>query len=196
MYGLFLSYFLWPNHYAILDFFIQKSRNIKSIKNYLEIGPGHGLYLSQARRLFSEAQFTALDISPTSLEISKDIYIFFTDTGSCDFVIGDLYNVKSRDYDYIVMCEVLEHLDDPVSALKQVRSLLVSDGYVFVTTCANCPAIDHVYHYKSVEHIREQIMTCGFKILSDLALSVDKIPPEKWTAKQAEINYAALLMAT
>jgi len=62
-----------------------------------------------------------------------------------------------------------------------------------VTTCANAPAVDHVYLYDSVEHIRTQIRECGFQIDSDIALSVDGSSEDQWVKGKTEINYAAYL---
>ena len=38
MYGLALSLFLWPNHYAMLDFFLTSCQVTDTVRKYLEIG--------------------------------------------------------------------------------------------------------------------------------------------------------------
>ena len=46
MHGLVLSQFLWAHHYDILLYFNKTmTENASSVKNYLEIGGGHGLYI-------------------------------------------------------------------------------------------------------------------------------------------------------
>ena len=44
MAGLFLSQIFWHSHYKIIRWFEREVQNL-SIKNFLEIGPGHGLEL-------------------------------------------------------------------------------------------------------------------------------------------------------
>ena len=75
MIGVAISQFLWPTHYAMYSFFIEKiiKENFK-IKNYLEIGPGHGLFLLQAlKNLNKSTKFEIVDISKTSIQITKSI---------------------------------------------------------------------------------------------------------------------------
>lgn len=193
MVGLILSQFLWPNHYAIYDFFIEQSRKLKDIKSILEIGPGHGLYLAESISFFTNAQVDAIDISPTSKTLSESLVFHFTGGTRCNVQIKDINDLDYGQYDYIVMGEVLEHLDDPKFALRRIYNLLNEDGYFFLTTCANAPAIDHVYLYESVEHIQRHIRENDFVIISELALPVEDVPEEQWVEKHVEVNYAAML---
>jgi 2-polyprenyl-3-methyl-5-hydroxy-6-metoxy-1,4-benzoquinol methylase len=193
MYGLALSQFLWPNHYAMYDFFIRQSRKLKGIKTYLEIGPGHGLYLVEALKLFSKAEFLAIDISHISKKISQSIVEHYMPDVKCKFFISDVHDIKGERFDYIVMCEVLEHLDRPLEVLRKIKELLSDNGRLFITTCANCPAIDHVYLYRCIDHIREDIDSAGFRIVEDLPLPVNKTIERDWHGMNIESNYAAML---
>ena len=193
IYGLALSCFLWPNHYAMYEYFISESKKLNGVNTYLEIGPGHGLYLVESIKNFPHAKFNAFDISPISINISREIVASFTDNTSCDFRIQDVNSFEGDTYDYIVMCEVIEHLDDPLPILTKLRNLLSDNGRLFLTTCANCPAKDHVYHYDSVEHIRREIQEAGFGILTDLPLAVGDFHESEWAQNKVEVNYAAML---
>lgn len=191
--GLAISQFLWPNHYDLFDFFVQKSRELGDVESYLEVGPGHGLYMVEALGMFPGAQFHAVDISPISTRIAEGIVRKFGGTEKCLFEVKDVNDIDHGSYDYIVMCEVLEHLDNPRSVMTKIGKLLKVRGHAFVTTCANCPAIDHVYLYRSVEQIREEIREAGLSIVSDLALAVEDLPEVQWVKEQVEVNYGAML---
>ena len=193
MYGLALSQFLWPNHYAMYNFFRHQSSQLTGIKNYLEIGPGHGLFLVEALKLFSGAKFSAVDVSPVSIDIARDIVEHFLPNSQCKFMVQDATELKQGSYDYIVMCEVLEHLDCPLTMLKSISNLLSTQGSLFITTCANCPTVDHVYLYESVEQIRHHVREAGFTIVTDLPLPVGDYPEEEWQREKIVVNYAALL---
>lgn len=193
MYGLALSQYLWPNHYAMFRYFQDTCSDINGVHSYLEIGPGHGLYLLEAMRLFPEAKFSAVDISPVSLRISQEFVGHFAHGGSCDFRVQDVRKISSETYDFISMCEVLEHLDETLPLLKKLHGMTAAGGRVFITTCANCPAIDHTYLYDSVAHMRRELCDAGFHILQDLPLAVGDVPEELWEAQKVEVNYAALL---
>jgi len=193
MYGLGLSQFLWPNHYAMYSYFINIVRKINNIEFYLEIGPGHGLFLVEALKHFENASFSAVDISPISIDITKKVIDQFVPCVKCDFLHKDVREFSGNQYDMIVMCEVLEHLEDPNEILQKIRELLSPGGTAFITTCANAPAIDHVYLYRSVEHIRSEIRNSGFGIISEIVLPVGNIHEDEWEQQKVEINYAALL---
>jgi len=193
LHGLAISQFLWPNHYGLFDFFISQCSQLQNVNSYLEVGPGHGLFLLEILRLFPKVKATVVDISPTAIQISKGAVEKLRPGSSCEFVIQDVNAMKEGVYDLVTMCEVLEHLDDPVPILQKARSLITTGGHCFITTCANAPAIDHVYLYKSVEEIQDQLQECGFQIDAELALPVGRVRREHWTSEKTEINYAALL---
>ena len=193
VYAIALSFFLWPNHYAMYDFFIKESKKIHNIESYLEIGPGHGLYLARSINFFPNAEFSAIDISPISKRITEALVSHFTGNTKCEFHLQDINEFDGSFYDYIVVGEVLEHLDDPLFVLKKLRDMLSENGRMFLTTCANCPAIDHIYLYDSVAAIRDQVEKAGFKILVDLPLAVGDYPECEWDDKKVEVNYAAMV---
>ncbi|GAB6037589.1 class I SAM-dependent methyltransferase [Fundidesulfovibrio butyratiphilus] len=194
MYGLALSQFLWPNHYAIFKFFKQTCRLHSNATRYLEIGPGHGVYLAEAMNIFKNTAFSAVDISPVSLRISKEVVDHFTRGKECDFIVNDVRNFSGEAYDFLCMCEVLEHLDETIPLLEKLYSMTAENGRVFITTCANCPAVDHTYLYDSVGHIRNELRAAGFSIERELVLGVGDIPESEWDVQKAEINYAAVLV--
>ena len=72
MVGLAISQFFWKTHYKMfkhLQFFV---KNSKSLKSYLEIGPGHGLFSYYSyENLKNLKNFHLIDISKTSLNLTK-----------------------------------------------------------------------------------------------------------------------------
>jgi len=194
MFGLALSQFLWPNHYLIYDFFIKESKKLINVSSYLEIGPGHGLFLIEAIKMLPTASFLAVDISPISKQISQEVVQHFLKDAQCKFRVQDVNQMDTKNqFDYIVMNEVLEHLDNPRLILKKIHNMLHDKGNFFMTTCANCPAIDHVYLYDSITHIRRHIQETGFEIISDFPIAVGDYDENEWENKKVEINYAAML---
>ena len=115
------------HHNDIYKFFVGNIIAYKNdVKRYLEIGAGHGMYISEATKLLSsDTVYDVVDISPTSLEISKS----FIAKKDINYMLTDIYEYEpSEKYDFITMGEVLEHVEDPISLLKCVASLL-KDGY-------------------------------------------------------------------
>lgn len=195
MHGLILSQFLWKNHYLMLKFFIEEVLRVDRIGRLLEIGSGHGLYIAQAMKRFPQAEFEIMDISPVSIAMTKKIVKhLISNPDKISFVQADARDCSGGGkFDFIIMGEVMEHVEDPLSLLVSVKKMLGDGGRLHITTCANCPAIDHVYCFDSVEAIVEMIDAAGFRVLKDIALPVEDIPREKWKETRVGINYAAAL---
>jgi 2-polyprenyl-3-methyl-5-hydroxy-6-metoxy-1,4-benzoquinol methylase len=199
MVGLALSQFLWETHYGMYTFFLQTlERRRDTVRRYLEIGPGHGMFLAAALGHFGVADYTAIDISPTSLDVSKGLLPFIAPGAPpAVFRLLDVMDLdRSESFDFITMGEVIEHLDDPRPILRTIRALLATEGRAFLTTCANCPAIDHVYLFRSVPEIRALIRSCGFAIEDERVLPVEKLPAEDLARFRVTINYAAIVRAS
>lgn len=193
MIGLALSLFFWPNHAAMYAFFIDEIGKLGGIDRSLEIGPGHGMYLVNTLRAHPGVAARAVDISADSLALSKKFVGLFGVENEIAFERADVFEMTGGEYDLVIMNEVLEHVEDAPALLSKLRDLVTGDGHVFLTTCANCPAVDHIYLYNDLEHIQRELREAGFKIVSELALPVDDTPRELWTERKTGVNYAALL---
>jgi len=196
MVGLFLSYLLWPNHFEILRFLKTYIQQISSIKRYLDIAPGHGLFAMEVMRRFPGLRATLLDISETSIGVTNEIlFAFQIDPSRFGFINGDFLSVpiEGDNFDFISMGEVLEHVNDPAGFLKRACRLLGPQGSIFMSTCVNLPAIDHVYNFCNTDEIRNMIYDSGLSIFKDKELPVEIMPKERFREGLAAINYCSIL---
>ena len=197
MVGLALSQFLWKNHYRMYRFFAQELQQYGSkVSSYLEIGAGHGLYVVEAVKRLRSARFEVVDISTMSLEMCQGIVELASGNQSnIRFTEMDILQYSNEDgrFDFVTIGEVIEHVEDPAAVLGKVRRLLSDQGVVFLTTCANCAAVDHVYVFHDVHEIRQMIGSCGFRIMSELVLEVDELGRGVDGGGVAGYNYAAVI---
>jgi len=196
MIGLALSQYLWSTHYDMFNHLKDELfRNRGEIKQYMEIGPGHGLFLKSAIDILNDdVNMIAIDISPISLDISKSIINYFYPLKSIEFINEDMLNLDlDSQCDFIVMGEVIEHVENPKLLLDKIAKLLNKKGKAFLSTCVNCPAIDHVYHFKTVSEIRELFKDSGLKILSEKILPVENLAMEEIIKQKITINYSAVV---
>ena len=77
--------------------------------------------------------------------------------------------------------------------LKKIHGLISETGKMFLSTCVDCPSIDHVYHFKSVKEIEDMIVNNGFKIIDHLILPVEDKPMDEIIKNKITINYCAFL---
>ncbi|WP_028301814.1 class I SAM-dependent methyltransferase [Oceanospirillum beijerinckii] len=196
MIGLALSQYLWESHYKILQHFrTALIDNKENIKKYIEIGPGHGLFLRHAiTNLDPGVDFVTVDISRTSLEISKSIIEHAVPDKEVRYINKDILSLENdQQYDFILMGEVLEHVEQPELLLRKIHDSMATNGKAFLSTCVNCPAIDHLYHFKSVDDIRSLFNDCGLEIESETVVPVENLPMEEIVKKKITINYSALV---
>lgn len=196
MHGIAISQFLWPNHYAMYDFFCQEVTTVKNmVQSYLEIGAGHGLFLSKALDTFKNASFSVIDISEVSINMAHKIIHHMSKYS--DNVQFQHQNVMTLDdkltFDFITMGEVLEHVENPKSLLDKVYKLLKPKGRAYISTCCNCPTIDHVYLFKNVKEIRVLFAEAGLHINREIILPVETISKGSDKFERTEINYAVIV---
>jgi 2-polyprenyl-3-methyl-5-hydroxy-6-metoxy-1,4-benzoquinol methylase len=192
MHGLMLSQFLWKHHYQVFKYFTQTLPHYKSqIKNYLEIGAGHGLYLSKALEILDKkANFSVVDISQTSIELTKN----FVDDSRVTYNLANIFEFEINVlFDFITMGEVLEHVEDPLQLLSKFNGLLAPEGVSFITTPTNAPAIDHIYLFRNVDEIRTIIKLAGLEIISEKCFFSEDVSPEDAEKLKVAILYGAFL---
>jgi 2-polyprenyl-3-methyl-5-hydroxy-6-metoxy-1,4-benzoquinol methylase len=196
MVGLCMSYFLWPNHYKMYDFFQRFLSSGPNITKYLDVAPGHGLFAAEVLTKYLDATATIVDISSTSLEVSMELLgSFGVDSARYEALHGDFLETEigSKDFDLITMGEVLEHVEDPLTFLKRAAELLGDNGRIFMTTCSNAPAIDHIYHFHNSEEIRDLIRDSGLIIEMEESIPAEDVPEEDCEKELVTVNYCCIL---
>ena len=197
MVGLALSQYLWRTHHEMFNHLKDALQiNKKNIYSYLEIGPGHGLFFKEAiKTIGNDCKYTAIDISDISLDLTKSIISFFKlNNNNIVYINKDMVKIKNTDsFDFIVMGEVLEHVEDPEILLKKLNTLLHKNGQAFISTCVDCPTIDHVFHFKSISEIQDMVIKSKFDIVSEKILPVENLPMDEIRKKKITINYSAII---
>lgn len=195
MYGLAITSFLWPNHLALFRFFRDMLPKDKKGK-YLEIGPGHGYFLLTAMQRGGYDSFTGVDISETSVAQTRALLEHFGDRKKkFDLLCMDFLDSKLPEdgFDAVVMGEVLEHVEQPDLFLKQIARLAKKDAYIFVTTCINAPAVDHIYLFRDTQQLEKLFGDCGLKIKSQLIRPYEGKTLEESMQQLLAVNVAYVL---
>lgn len=91
----------------------------------LEIGCGYGYLLDEARSLFDRRIGT--EFSPQAAEIARA-------TGAEVFVGGIEQAPSERKFDCIVATQVIEHVYEPLTFIKQLTNYTKTGGHIIVAT--------------------------------------------------------------
>jgi 2-polyprenyl-3-methyl-5-hydroxy-6-metoxy-1,4-benzoquinol methylase len=196
MYGLAFTYFLWPNHVAMQQFFaatFPKGRR----GAYLEIGPGHGYYFRRAAALGRFDRMVGIDVSPASVELSRDIMRYYPleTAAKVDILEADFLQFPVRDdaYSCIVMGEVLEHVEEPGLFLRKIAELSGPDTHIYVTTCLNAPAIDHIFLFGRLCEVETLAYENGLVIEDSCVMPYTGKSLEECEAERLPVNVAYVM---
>ena len=63
------------------------------------------------------------------------------------------------------MCEVLEHVEEPLALLRTLRKMVAPGGNAFISAPVNGPACDHIYLFRSIEDVAAMVREAGFGIV-------------------------------
>ena len=167
LYGLGLSNFLFAQHRNMRNFFVNNLPDIRR-NNYLEIGPGHGFFLTQAVRSKLWDSYTAIDISAESLAVTGKILNsgLWGKSDSVQLVNKDFFTLnESITYDAVVMGEVLEHVEHPFCFLQKIRRVCNKNAWIYISTALNSPAIDHIYNFSSLDEITNMFNDADIEVV-------------------------------
>jgi SAM-dependent methyltransferase len=194
MYGLVFAQFLWPDQTERFRFFWETLPEYAAgIKDYLEIGGGHALYIREALSALPDAAFDLLDISSSSIDLARGI----CDSDRVKFHLGDIFDFSEESrYDFVTMGEVLEHVEDPLSLLTRVRQLLKPRGSMYITTPANAPMVDHIYLFHNEGEIRSLLQRAGFTIDRERMRFAGDLSVEQSRKRKLPLMYAAFVRPT
>jgi ubiquinone/menaquinone biosynthesis C-methylase UbiE len=168
MNGLLLSQVLWHMHASSLHFFRQRvAARVKPAGSVLEVGSGHGLLLFLALRDLGLARATAWDLSEVSLEQTRLALSRLNALDRARFAVQDMHAPPPDDerYDLVILSHLLEHLEQPVAALRQVGRLLGRGALLYVNVPLNAPMPDHLILLKTPEDAQRLIVEGGFNIV-------------------------------
>lgn len=197
MYGLALTAFLWPNHAVMQEFFVSKFP--KAMRgSYLEIGPGHGYYFRKAAGLGNFSRMLGVDISPTSVALSNDIMQHYKVQTGAQIQIREADFLKFRPDDdeafsCVVMGEVLEHVENPGLFLKKIAQLSGPDSHIYITTCLNAPAIDHIFLFERSEDVEQLARASGLDVKERFSAPYAGKTLAECEAKRLAVNVAYVM---
>lgn len=198
MIALALTLYLWKSNREIFRFYRSQICNAKG-NYFLEVGPGHGRYISEAVRYRNFKEYTGVDVSQTSIEVCRRHLMAKFDCienlpENCFLKCMNFFNFDSTNkFDCIVMGELLEHVERPELFLKKAFDLATVGAFVFITIPINAPELDHIYLFEDIKQVEELIVNSSFKIKNKTVVLPDSMTLEKALSRKAPINTAYVL---
>jgi hypothetical protein len=147
-------------------------------------------------RLSAYEKYYGVDLSPTSVLMTNALLKsrFFGDFSNFKIEEGDFLKWDTQQkFDAVVMGEVLEHVESPELFLRKIAEITGAKSYIFVTTCINSPAIDHIYLFKDYDQINDIVDDSGLYIKNKLLIPYNNLTLEDSARQKLPINVAMVL---
>lgn len=198
--GLGLSQPLWVNHYRIFRFFLDEYvPMIDWAKTGAEIGVGHGLFHAEAMRGAPQLRTTLLDISPTSLNMTRRmIAATGLDPERATPVQTDVQQdipLDDGSLDMLLMGELIEHIEQGEQVMRTLSRKMTPQGFCYFSTAANAPAEDHILLFTTTGQIKDFVTQCDWKIVKEQVFTLGGMSEEQANAEKQTLNYCAVLQA-
>ncbi len=196
MNGLLVSEAVWSNHaHVFAEYLNDYLPRLASGASHLEIGPGHGVFLYFAATKPGVGRVEGWDISPTSIAKTRDALQALGATGNVELRLTDLFAAGAAGgarFDSIVMSEILEHLEDPVAAVRAACRHLKPGGLLWVNVPANSPAPDHIFLFEGLEHAKGIVEQGGLAIEHSVAFPMTGATLEKAVRRKLAVSCVVL----
>jgi SAM-dependent methyltransferase len=167
MNGLLLSGVFWHNHACALTFYRREFLPMLPDQyRHLEVGPGHGALLYLTATDPRSGAISGWDVSEGAIAATGRTLQAIGINDEIELVRQDMFDAADHfdTFDSIVVSELLEHLEDPLSALKSLIRYLKPGGRILVNMPANSPAPDHLYLIDKPAEMTDLIKSAGFEI--------------------------------
>ncbi len=203
--ALMFSFLFSSNYVAFFDFFKRRLLpRVKDARAVCDIGCGHGVYLIQMLLAGRNAVGTGLDISPASLATAGRLL-------DCHRIPAARFqlqegNLRERlpledgSQDAVTCFEVIEHLDDPGHAVREIRRLLRPGGSACLSTAIRMESVDHIHLFRHPAEVRALIAAAGFTVVEEdcIPLTAEDVEDPAARARLIEdpatpLGYIALL---
>jgi len=130
---------------------------------YLDAGCGEGDFIELLEKKGYKGE--GFDFSEDAVQKAKKRF-----QSRVKITKKDLYNLKGRKYNLVLLLEVLEHIKDEMRVLKSIRNIMQEEGYLILSVPArkNKWGLSDKYngHYRRYEKrdLRELLKKGGFEI--------------------------------
>lgn len=125
--------------YGIENNILQKIWHLRKLDNVngfieqspqktLDVGCASGWFIAKIKERFPDSKFYGVDIYNESIEYAKKLY------SGIEFRSADAHFLPYDDnfFDLVICTEVIEHLDDPQKAIKEMKRVLKKSGKLII----------------------------------------------------------------
>lgn len=188
--GMVISHYLWPHHYLMGETYRTKLMPLVQSriapKTFVEGGTGSAVYTLHTLRSLPGVHGYAYDISPHAVAFGKQLLQRAGLQSRCDLLERDvLTDPPTNSADFVLSQEVLEHLEDPATFVKNLYRIARPGGMGFITGAVTAAHSDHIYLFNTPDDVFKLLTDAGFKIVETVIEQADHAKANQLTPKIA-----------
>jgi SAM-dependent methyltransferase len=167
LWGVYLSFFLWPHHLRLARFFEERFLpRIAPGSRLIELAFGPGQW-GQCTLLGSNGTtLVGVDIAPSSQAIATRLAAAAGLSSRVDYRQGDaLEPALTPEFEVGICGFVMEHLEQPQRLFAAMASHLKPGSLCFMTGALTAAQEDHVYEFRRESEIVVMAEQAGFRLL-------------------------------
>ncbi len=180
--GVFVTTFAWEHHLGLWRFFRDEflTRLGETDGHVLDLGAGSGVWHLLTLERLQGWRAHAVDISPTSVEIAKQMCAAARLQARASYQVADATNVAlDREFDAGISCFLLEHLEDPQRLLEKLAQGIRSRQFAFVTAALTAAEKDHIREFRRESEICALAEDAGFRVVAMHSAAPPAYPPTR-----------------
>ncbi len=165
-----------PKHYLMNyhDFF---SSRIKDGSKVIDVGCGIGIVSLNVAKKLNKSSIIGIDIKKQNILIAEQL-LQKTNLNNVNFIHGDINNQKNIEADYIILSNILEHIENRTKFLKNIQK--ISNSKFFLIRVPNFERDWQiamrkelgVYYFSDIDHkiehtvdqFKKELIKAGFTI--------------------------------
>ena len=113
--------------YAAISQHVRENHVMLDDKEVIDVGCGTGHLLAELRKWSKPRSLSGCDFAEEAMKFSFERF------PGCHFFSHDIYDPLSNSYDAVLCTEVLEHLERPFTAIRNLVNATRSGGRIIVT---------------------------------------------------------------
>lgn len=175
--GVFATTFAWHHHLTLYRFYRDYFVPLLPSEGgrLLDLGAGSGLWHLLTLRSRTAWKATAVDISPRSIALARDLGGVLGLAGAVDCIEGDALAYRGdAPFDAALSCFVLEHLERPARLLENLSANLANRAPAFVTGALTAAEVDHIAEFRQESELVEMAEDAGFRVVASYSAAPER----------------------
>lgn len=172
--ALLLSFVFSDHRFAILQAlreFLASLPRLDDPSRITAVGIGTGYELYQIARRWPDAIIEGFDVDPAARQTARTLLEYLhahSPRLAGHFPLDAIEPEFVGTRDALILCEILEHLPDPLRALTHCREYLrPGTGLLFLTMAINIAQEDHIFWYPDLASCRDQLRAAGLSVVRE-----------------------------